>query len=631
MSLELPFEVLSNIAEFLSLKDKIACTYVCKLWKDPFQVASWSYLKIYNSSSIYAITKPKTNEMTTYQINGKYAKGLYLYRTIRINSDCLQRIQQELPNIRNLTIGFVCLRKCNYGILSNWRNWKFLDTLIVEMDDFLANPPSGFFDIFSFLPSLKKLELVEVTPKVLELKVEDFDALQVHAPLLENIHLYGVLTTLIHKDIKNIAKTVPANNVTEFELNCLNNDQRWIYFFARKYPNLRKFILGTEEISSLPVVSCEKAVSLFASDLYAFSCLEELSVRMSGSSDDSHISFWKMFSSCNIPVKRLTYSPRFYQGTSDNISGRAIEASVKFFSNTIEELYISYFGAYKNIKDVTSALSCCTRLVKLNISTFRISIKLDKLLNGCKALKNIMLGEVDIDISSSAFNTRIPHDVSTISFVRSTITADTFNYLSPRCMKLQIMCVSESVISGSISEESGKLAIDLSSTNLKYFHLNGSEIKASNNLSDEPISINIINIHRPISRHSLGLESDINKEAKTGPIYTSNEKSMENIDASWVHIYRLFDGSGHWNSAKRVLGKKESKRARKYYSNFQIRNKAETDNEYLRSWRGQVLKKKWRKDLCRGYAEIRLGYIEKYDIDKEVWCQYERDLYRTFL
>ncbi|KAI9014509.1 hypothetical protein CLU79DRAFT_767062 [Phycomyces nitens] len=617
MTPELPFEILSNIATFLSLKENITCSYVCKLWKEPFQVAAWSDIKIYNSGTFHYITNPRTEEKTVYQINGKYVKSLLLYRTIRTLPVHFKAIQHAFPNVQHLNVGYVFLRKCKYGMESDWGNWRFLSTLIVELDDFLLDPPKGFFDMFSFLPALRKLEFVEITPKILKLKIQDLEALYMHAPLLKYIHLVGILLTLGNQDLKIISNICPAKNVTVLTINCLCNDKRWIYYFAKKYPNLRKFVFSIQESSSLPMFPDDKASLLLNRLSRPFVHLEELSLKVSEFPDDSHLTLWNLFSSFEIPVKRLAYSPRFRTGYSDTIVGRAIDASANAFSKTVRELRIVYHATQQIPRYLNTALYNCTHLVKLYISAFRIEINLDKLLDGCKALDQALFSETDICISPDAPNTFTPHNLTKISFVRSNVTADTLNHISPRCRKLRVLCLSETMINGSVSETTGRLSIDMSYSHLKYFHLKDSQIHP---LSDnQPLNelISIIAIHKPVNQN-LNVET---------------QSSVESSNITWIHLYCAKNASNDWISKSRVLGKKESKRVRKYYSNFQMRKgtERETNQNTIRAWNGQTIKRKWRKDLCRGYAEIRIGEIDEHYMEQDTWCKHDRDFYQALL
>ncbi|KAI9016468.1 hypothetical protein CLU79DRAFT_762674 [Phycomyces nitens] len=626
MPFEIPFEILSNIAMFLSLEEKITCSYVCRLWREPFRLATWADTNIDTIKTYHSIVKSKPGEKTAYHKNGIYVKKLTINRFIRTKRAHLKAFQHEFPNLLHLSLGFVFLRKCNYGIRANWNDWGFLSTLIVEMDDFVANPPKGFFDIFSFLPLLKRLELVEVTPRVMKLDMQDLETLLINAPLLEYVHLCGILSNLTSKALETLPKTCTPNNVRVLKINCLYNDVRWIYYFTQRYSNARELLLKLKETTSLPKMSLDIVFPTFFSAPRSFSRLEDLSLHFTGDSDDSHLLFWKLFPLLELPVKRLIYRPYFCNVVEDGISKQTIYFCVAALPTTIEELYIAFFETGDFGQCLNMDLSRFACLVKLNITAFKVSVNIDKLLNDCKVLKVIMLSDLEIDISPDACEPFTPHNISTIWISRSSTTTDTLNYISSRCRKLQALCFSGGVIVGSISEKTGRLLIDMSFSHLKYFHLNYPKIHSRSTYRIKDITINVIAIHKPVNRQLNGLQVNNTIKSQTALLDGVQQKVAKEV--IWFHVYRELGDAHNWKSTSRALGRKESKRATKYFQNFETRVKGNTDyykkpNVYYYS---QVPRRRWKKDLWNGYAEIRFGSIEEYDLKKEKCCEHDKDM-----
>ncbi|KAL0084608.1 hypothetical protein J3Q64DRAFT_1743430 [Phycomyces blakesleeanus] len=630
MTLNLPAEILSKIAYYLSLDEKIICSGVCRQWKGVFQLASWDRITI-NDRNICSFTKWDNTDFPQYKENGEHVKNIIMTNTGAFEEDGWKLIQFTFPYIRRIYFSYINL--CNVLIDEPdfCLHWVFLKTVVLNMGFYYFSGRNKFFEILSGLPCLRRIKLVANQKDSSSLRMGTFESMQKHLPLLEYISLNARLSRANQTALLTAKDIILGNSVTEFKLTCPNININWLCYFTRKYLNVRKLKLKTYLVTPAHTTQ-DTTTPLSAVIPQKFAHLENAYISVRHNENNEQDLLWKSISPSSIPVRRLAYRQGAHDSPCDKPSTDSLQLWVDNCSKTIEYLDISSFWKLDGISHIPFNFQYCPHLVYLNLSA-RVSIKLDCLLDNCKALKKIKLKLSKIICDQNTSGSSLSHDVSTISLYFLDIGTEMLNYISCRCRKLRNLGFHTVNITGNLSEETGSLLIDLSYSHLKSLSFKNTLICLYSNPNEKYI------LHRtaiccPLYSHSNNQKLCDNISDKAAIATDDKEQFKENQKSMWTDRYITESGPESVRNMSRVIESENATITRPYHFNVQEGRNAKTSSEF-KSAAGhiddqtkktdvcslddaeiiclrQVFKEDQKEDLCHGYVEFRLGSLRKF-------------------
>ncbi|KAL0084574.1 hypothetical protein F4703DRAFT_1855011 [Phycomyces blakesleeanus] len=614
MPLDLPIEIISIIATYLSTKDKITCSYICKQWSKPFQVASWNIINV-NENVIRSI-KEKQDKESIYSKNGRHGKQIILSRQQYIGDLCWDAIRREFPNTSSITVAYKNLNQWSLVKDADRGDLNFLKTINIQLSDYTISPPSRSFEIFSSLPYLTKLHIDVPFPRTHFINHNILEAIKTNLPLLKSISVKGSISDVSPYAMFVMERARPANNITSIEIRVLDFDKQWVCYLARKYPNIRRLVLGAHT-SHLRKELHDITLNRISSIPNSFANLEELSVYNMNDTRDSQTFFWKMLSCFNMPIKRLSYKLWLPKSRQNCFTKVVFQACIDIAPKTIEELHIFYEVDHDGPPFIPLYFSVCPNLVNLFLSG-RFSVNLDTLFDNCRSLRNATFYRVGVKVTQKGLKKITTHDMSAISLHRVETSPSILEYISQRNdgrpFYMHIIAFRKPAIQPKLTLEA---------------HHNTTTTTTNNNNNNN------------------------NNNNDTDVLIPDGYKPKEDDEFTWFHDYLEFQGLDKAENKKRVLDEDESRYARDYYRNFQERRDAETPSQsesvryfftrqYAKqplphypipevNFRRRTLEDEWKKDLHRGYAELRFKGVDQYEIGTSLMCTHKKYSRTTFV
>ncbi|KAI9014510.1 hypothetical protein CLU79DRAFT_838363 [Phycomyces nitens] len=635
---ELPFEIISHIASFLSFKRKYICTFVCKSWQAPLQESLWSELRIFNRKKMKAICSKDTAEYQSYHRNGHHVKTLFLEGELGASDEELYTFQQHFQNLNSLTIEQNGLSNDNFAVTANWHLWGKLTELTIHLSKWVSgSSEKPFLDIFACLPCLTKLRLSQGWVNgSMYFTWNDFETIHGYLPRLETLSVNMILASLSSNDLDLIQDIEPATRLIVFGPEAVYHDYRWLYYFARKYPNVQtlgKMSFGNDRL----VEDCPSSLGpWFDSISCLFPYLKTITSVIGGHEGQPNLLFWNVLCPFNVPIKRLEYDVHVSLITPDTFESIVGEA-VNPFAKTVESVCIRTYNYIRGLWILTATLDHCPNLVELNLRIRCVIIQVDVLLNQCPALKRLKLSGGSLVISPEASKTTTLHGLRMMELTFIKTNSKTLNNISFRCRRLNYMQLTNTAITGSISPTTGNLCVDMSYTRFRVLLLRNVRFNTSQ-VDNDMNNINFMVLSRPIINQQLKDDAKNSRRrrvsswyrlpffaAQSDPLLSTKGHPKNGVEATWFYTPHKYEGVEGWMSQTWVLTETEVNKALKYFNCYGNGESAVSRQQYKPA--DDIRKKRddWKGDLFRGYATLKCGYVAEYTVgsgwftDDYVW------------
>ncbi|KAI9029560.1 hypothetical protein CLU79DRAFT_734630 [Phycomyces nitens] len=539
----LPFEILSNIADFLSKKDILHCSLVCRTWATPFQQKLWHTLKIDNPKKLKAlcsvITKNNNNSNNnnnnsnnnTTMIN-HYTRKLFLVDRLGTSSSQLHFIQSHFQNLQYLFITRKCPWGIGFGLTEGLKLWKTLSELAIDLDGLVNfDAKDEFFEILPCLPNLVTLNITQLGERrTIGFKMKDFEEIHSHMPLLKSLSLFIDIQPLSKEDWASVVTVKPAVNLTCFKLIYGRLNYRWMYYFAHKYPNLSTLKSDAIEHYMQSMQDSDEDIQTLDTSSELFSRLETINLNTSGYFKQIHTLFWNISKVIPMSIKNLSHiliiSPK-----KSSLIEDAIRIYTRSFGSTLETLSVKCTVPTNILRSIIPEFEYCPCLVELELEKCFSSIHLDFIFDRCKALQTLKIKTNLVDITDP-YNTKEQHGLQTISLSNSRISSDTLHYLSYHCRKLRTIYLEGVKIITRLSIETSTI-VGMPYTCLDALYCDNVLFCFENGIrTDDQISVLLIrqnNIDPPLEEAPEELESDPNPSLGKHDWYllSGNTKSLD--------------------------------------------------------------------------------------------------------
>ncbi|OAD76812.1 hypothetical protein PHYBLDRAFT_62991 [Phycomyces blakesleeanus NRRL 1555(-)] len=603
---ELPFEILHKIGMFLCQSDLVKCTMVSKTWKQPFLEALWRFRLIIKPSTLDAIldTTSKENIYTKY---GRHTRELGFAGPIVLKQGSIFIIQQRFQNLKALNLLMLDGQIIDLGGLADWDLWSTLTYLTINAN--LLNPVSGKDEIINAFKCLPKLESLIVQQdewrKVLEFSLTDFENLHTFLPCVRTLKLDASLAELTNADAELLTHVTPALDLS-FASVCFGaKDLRWLYYFAQKYPNVRILDCKSSDQYITQYTHQTETASMLSKLPSVFPHVKKAEFWSPSNSDDLLIILCGLLHPFNVPISHLKY--RFRHRLREVVSpDEKIQQCTRLLPKTLTTLCIINQQNTRLSRFNTTALRYCPNLVYLSISDRDAFISFDLLLDFCQHLKIFKLDQGLLLLSTETSFDSPNHGLEAIDISRASISVPTFEYTSIRCELLECMRLNDVKIVGAIEKRTGSFCISMAFTSFRLLHLNKVQFYPTDYITvNKPIHLVVLSRYTTVTQN--------NHHPKRHTHLREDYYPREVFEYMWHHTYCNDRSDYDRLPQTRMLTRKETKIARRYFRSSRRNKHIGEDDSADRSIEGHVQENEWEKDLHRGYVSFFCQYIHKYE------------------
>ncbi|KAL0084430.1 hypothetical protein J3Q64DRAFT_1822619, partial [Phycomyces blakesleeanus] len=605
---KLPFELLSRIADFLLFNDKASCTLVCKRWTTPFQESLWLS---FNAKSIGRVT-----DLCYIVINlTRKFPGIIIGQTLNLTghttlTNWLQAdVFRAFVNLRNLSITSIYLEDTDMDLPKYSGPSESLTSLrlgVLTLPWTTSTPM--LIKFLSRFPNLKEIDIFPNSSRgAINFDMDNFNAIYKAVPKLKHIKARVSLTDIHQNAVKIIPSTIPACFVTSLDLEIVNRNNVWLYYlwlcyFSYKYKNLRtlKWMASCNSDESNIEQYIEKKGLLLPSITTVLPHLETVEFCTADRSEWSHTAFWDFICQPGSRIKNLKYKA-MHRIHNESYPKTVISQLVPFFSKTLKTLSMEGDISFDIDNTIRPEFCFCPQLVNIEIKNCGVSIALDSLLNNCTALRQLKYCSGILYIDPGAHGTTMQHGLQRLELENVTTSVPVFNYMSFRCRRLKLMKITHSKIYGTMSEETRVMCIDMSYTNLELLEFEFVQFYSSSERIEENAAVNLVLLSQLID-----------------PLPQMETMDSGNVTSiidhiGWFHLFCEQDFAFDYTPKTRKLSEQEICTTLDYYKGVSSTEATDMQEEDA-YFDEQTFKESWKKDLCRGYAELRCGNILKYSV-----------------
>ncbi|OAD73723.1 hypothetical protein PHYBLDRAFT_64677 [Phycomyces blakesleeanus NRRL 1555(-)] len=591
---ELPFEILSQIASFLSKPDQCNASSVCRAWKRPFNEEFWRWTDIGYEPGFDRSCCLLLDILGNGSNYGQMVRSLSLAEDIEIHCDILWQLQTYLTGLTYISLPEASLTTSCFHHLNRWLTWSTTLTRLRFCIHGMGVGVSDFLDLLEYLPRLQWLEYTPERATHSLFRLEDVETIHTHLKNLDTLILGTELSCLSPQNLELLSTVQPAVAMTFVKFSVNPVDLRWLYYWAIKYPRLRTLEWITRHDFDPVYMFRDETLLLFSQQDSPFEYLRNL--RLLGGIYSRILDKTLIDLLCNfkIALKNIKYETQVGRNDAQPTL-QLIEDIMRSSSNTIEDFSLSLQHPIANPRTVPMTFSVCPHLVNLKICGWTTHLGLDLLLDYCVAVKrlDITVDTLSIDSESSLAFFQSVHSMTYFRLIANSVHASVFNYLSKRCKNLQHMELLNVDIVGPQSVENGSMLIDMSFTHFKTLRLNCTNFHGHTIDLDTPNTlINILNV-----------------------------QGVSETRHNWYHIhsnpsnYKYTIGDRHRHLRfTRNLGQKHCKLASTYFnSRYRLmREEAIQRNGRIEFETKYVDKNNWKIDLLRGFTVLSCASIDQF-------------------
>ncbi|KAL0085691.1 hypothetical protein J3Q64DRAFT_1744710 [Phycomyces blakesleeanus] len=461
-----------------------------------------------------------------------------------------------------------------------------------------------------------------------EFSVNDFDRMHQHLKNLSSINAGIYLSSDFSAMLDAIPNTTPALSVTSLDLDSKQyedecdefNESRndwnplWLYYFGYKYPNLRSLNIQALDIRGDKINSDQRQtmISLFRSNPNAFRHLEKFSITTDRYFESSDLVLWELLCSVKVPLKKLSIHATS-NGKVDRSSPMNVDRILQAFSETLESLSLSGFiYSSDGQNSIIKLSSYYPVLTNLSINGGNVSLNLDDLLDMCVALKTLQYCGGNLLIGSSTVTRKSKHrqhGLITLSLEKCYTASRIFSHISFRCRSLKRITFDTLNITGSISDKTGCLLIEMPHTFLKILQIARIQYATSYQEMDGEDAINLTLLTQ-LNEAPLPDKKTGRKKNKVN----SKKKVAESHNREWLYTY---DVREFWTVLGRdtaqVYDEEEIEFIDEYYRDFRASASSTTSKDYM-FYNEERDEQGWIHELDRGYGKFVFGNIKGVEI-----------------
>ncbi|KAI9032562.1 hypothetical protein CLU79DRAFT_152665 [Phycomyces nitens] len=602
-----PREIIEQIANYLSFRDKTSCSLVCKSWKRVFQDTLYSDISILSYDALKNVMTPSQDNRHKYHEIGHLVRYLTISENFHATAKQIYALQKTFPNIKYLYFAIAPLRSNNFGNKTDWNLWRSLTELRMDIYGSYKHIMENLLvEAIACLPLLKRLSIHNKTEYniIIEFSVNNFETIHSHLKHLEYMKLRTGFLTLSDTDLERIPNVSPATTMKILDIIPNDADYRWLCYFSHKYPNLNTLNLGVKYLLPDTEVQRHNTMTLFQQVPASFQHLESFNLKYSQNIERKKLIFMDKICFHDAPLKHVSIDVLVRYGASpDNLCDTSkiiAETFLERCSKTIESLNLKCDSRYATPINLTGIENSLCNLVKVNMSV-RTVADIDTFLRAAPRLKYLQLECSNIKIRKQLYNSE-RFELQSFDLRRSKITSNVLRFLSFHCRKLDTLNLNYTWVYGSFTTP-GCQSIDMTYSRLQSLSINKIRFIIEDNKKC-PDNLNITLITRPVDAITPKQEYDPDifpVNVGDTPFKTHNEWFYENDPGRMIRISGL-----------------QASYTEDFFSNYEENKRIATEeNERIAMKENRRITRQKAFEISKqnfvfGYTKISLGYVFHY-------------------
>ncbi|KAL0078262.1 hypothetical protein F4703DRAFT_1879525 [Phycomyces blakesleeanus] len=596
--------IFSYIATYTSKKDRRSCALVCKEWTEPFLNVYLCRIYVYKESFTTILDTLHIKEI--YQKNFNRVWALSIEKPEHDPKKYIPVLQQNFSRIRYLLYNENNERSHIVSETIDWSLWKSLTHLEIRLK-------SGLFlfeEIFKRLSIFPGLISFVIRPVA---SYENcgplflwtcFELLHQSLPKLEHLELYYALAPVPEYDFEVMKNVIQASNMTKISFNMNYLDTFWIFYFARKYPNLLYFY----DIKNCPDQASKDIFydkQQYQDQLKLLSTVDEFfPLLKKAKTDYTTFNGWPF----SIFYQTLHHFGSKLEHIEHTTSRRAYELSysddcIKPITNRLKYMTISG-DHFPRVRRYQSLSSFYPRLGYLCIKDAFVDF--ENIFENCHVLRSLRLYKCRVwsftneDYTYTPYSQDPPHPLQNLEIISTEVTPNLVKYISFRCQQLKFLFL----------------------TNFLYDYRPGKNI--AHNMFEMPFTqLETLIVCHKIEGDNIvkfcGIEQMENSDISLLSLYQGNEE--ESSRSNWYHLC-LDKTNRKPRFIQWELGRRDVEFAKRYYckrlKGKRMKQKIRKDMKIYGSYydgMGYIARRFWKKDLEHGIFLFRLKSVQRHFLD----------------
>ncbi|KAL0089859.1 hypothetical protein F4703DRAFT_1915127 [Phycomyces blakesleeanus] len=512
----LPFEILSNIADFLQTPDILTGSVVCRAWKRPFEESLWRHITITSDHQLDIFCDKLYNQQLSGNKFDHHVRQLDLSYHRPNYPESFNLIEQSFPLLDHLCISDNAWFTTDPPPYVNWSHWKTLTRLDWWIFDSAVLAPESYFAL-SFLPNLTSLKLSYDCEDEGAFTLDGFEMLLQNTPRLKTLSVDSLIGNMPETDLARIKTLPPSTTLTALFIESYSWDLGWLCYWAHKCPNIQSLEWNSSVTGTTPH-HMDEASEVLKTMQNAFKNLKRFDMEALKDSHADH--FFELLHQCDTSLKHLELR---LKSDEQYVPLKMFEEAPFCFFESLETIFLDLAGETSDLFLLPYAFRTCCRLANLKIIAPDLIIELDVLLDHCQALKTLELNVCEVATSDDTPLYPSAHALRVIELEKATLPSSLFYYISQRCPQLSRLHILDSDVVCSLSCTAGNMSIFMPYTHLDTLMVTSVEfhvITNSNNMESVVLNyLHLVQIDspseqttfsfrpiRPTSHHSTDLE-----------------------------------------------------------------------------------------------------------------------------
>ncbi|KAL0092351.1 hypothetical protein J3Q64DRAFT_1718683 [Phycomyces blakesleeanus] len=607
---DLPFEILSCIASYLTNDHKLHASLVCRAWHAPFTESVWKKLDIVTERSMEGLCSILSSSLTNYRKCGYLVKDLVFRSNVRVSNDQFRLIRNHFQSLYYLWIYSGNISPYFFQNTSWWILPSLTKLHFSINEDNLGK--QEVMDVILSSPTLKHLEIHQY-PWVSKITftVSDLETIHERLPILEFLSLGVNLGHVSDSDIALVLQTTPAIRLTSLEFQSIQGDKLWLYYWGLKYPNLTNLSWPGDDSMKANQAHHDIPLNDILESKNSFRRLKKATIGTIKYNISIYQAFFELLSRLKVSLQHLKYTIYIDENTPA-FATALIKDTMRLSCKTLKTLDVEIFNSLPDPLVIPTVVGYCSFLVDISLSAYHMDFALDVLLNKCTALKSLRLIAGTVFVRPDAFGITTQHSLETFELCNTKVDIHLFDYLSSRCRRITRLNLFNLRVTGVLCLEAGSISI-----NMPYNHFETLEMfRVAFYSPSDGITCN------ENTRMSLLALTQLNPTISQPGSPTGYIQSIDPVPSTrpatrWYHRYGPLCHNV-MATELRELREDDIEYAMDYFKSFEYEPVTDEQNEELEATRGSVEYSNttnWVDDLPLGYVDIRCASIRNFVFD----------------
>ncbi|KAI9028159.1 hypothetical protein CLU79DRAFT_553993 [Phycomyces nitens] len=594
---DFPQEIIDKVIDILPTKDKISCCLVCKSWNNIFQDSLYSDITINSRDALDKVLNKSPDIQPNCQENGHRIQYMLINNYMDVTDEDIYALQKMFPNIKYICLYNMYINQKSLGLDVGWHPWRLLRELSISFWK-IDIPDVGHKLVKALLslPALRRLEIENHTTLIdsLSFSLNDIETIHSHLKHLGHLVLKSKLLPISDIAFTQIEDVSPATTMRNLRVVSEKTDNRWLYYFAHKYPNLRKIEVCTSNALSNPEEQRNSTMAILFKDHLVFQHLKNLDIRYTNYAGRSDRFLCEISDSKNTTFEHVAISINQMDDYSPNnlcdFPKRITEACLTKYSKKIKSFYLCCKSIHTVPIQLIEMENTLCNLVKLEINS-PVFVELDTFLSSAPRLKSLELFYTTVQVKDELYTSK-RFGLQAFRVNDAKITSKVLRFLSFHCRDLRELDLNRSSVYGNFTTP-GCQFIDMTYSRIERFYIDSTAFIIQDN-KNCPDNVNITLITRPVNYIPPKQEYDPNV--------------LPNVIGTPTRLY--YD----WFYAPEPqkvhpISETQASRIMKFFSNYERNKRITLNRVYIKTSQPTI---NWENRCVCGYTKIKLGYIDNY-------------------